>query len=223
MIGVLAVQQPAKFGDHRAGAGGPVPGGQVRDEAVQPAGRTGEPGGQVSGLDEGPFGAALPARRAQPQRLMPFDLPALRAFPRRIFGAAGPGARAAPAGVLPQIPRAPASRAGPLGCRLPGLAPAVPAQGGVAAADGVPALRAGTRAQHAPARVALQDSLLPAPGARRPGGGLGDLAPAQAAVLAADDADRGAAPGAVPLPLPHRPAAGQRGGIDRPRAGAAFG
>ena len=62
VVGVLVVEQAAKFGDHRAGAGRPVSGGQVGDEAVQPARRVGEPGGQVRGLHVGPFGAALPAR-----------------------------------------------------------------------------------------------------------------------------------------------------------------
>jgi len=40
----------------------------------------------------------------------------------------------------------------------------------------------------------LQDPLLPAVRAGRLGGGLGDLPPAQAAVLAADDADRAPQP-----------------------------
>ena len=120
MIRVLVLEQPAKLGDHRAGAGWAVPGGQLRDEPVQPARRRGEPGGQASGLDEGPLRAALPARRAQPQPFMPFDLPALRAFPGRIFGLAGPGAGPAPASIFPQISRAAAPRAGPLGCRPAG-------------------------------------------------------------------------------------------------------
>ena len=154
---------------------------------------------------------------------MPFDLPALRALARRVFRLAGPGARAAPAGVCPQIPRTPAPRAGPLGRRLPGLAQAIPAQGGFLAADRVPALAADARAQHATPGIRLEDPLLPASRAGRLGGGFGYLAPAQAAVLAADDADRGAAARAVPLLLPHLASAGQRGGIDRPRAGVAFG
>lgn len=221
---MLVTEQSAKLGDHRAGPGWPVPGGQVSDEAVQPAWRVGEPGGQVSGLDERPFGTALPARRAQPQSFMPFDLPALRASPGRVFGLAGPGARPAPAGVLPQIPWSAAPRAGPLGCRLPGLAPAVPAQGVLLAADRMPALRADPRAQHAPPGTGLKDPLLPAPGTRHPGRGLGDLPPAQAAVLTADDAHRRAAPGAVPLLLAHRPvlvreAASTGPGPERPSDG----
>ncbi len=206
MIKVPVFEQPAKFCDHRAGSGWPVHGGHVDDEAVQPAGRIGEPGSQVRGADEGPLGAALPACRAQPQCLMPFDLPALHAGPGRVLGLAGPGADAAPAGVLTQIPRTAAPRAGPLGGLLPGLAPTVPAQGGILTADRVAALHTGPRAQHTPAGALLQDPLLAAARARRPGGGLGYLPPAQAAGLAADDADRGTAPGAVPLLLPHRPA-----------------
>ena len=167
VIRVLAAEQPAQFGDHRAGAGRRVPGGQVHDEAIEPAGRVGEPGGQVSGLDERPLGTALPARRAQPQPFMPPDLPALRARPGRILALTGPGAGAAPAGVLPQIPRPAAPRAEPPRRGLPGLAPAVPAQGVLLAADRMPALGTGPRAQHAPPGIGLKDPLLPAPEAQR--------------------------------------------------------
>src|SRR5260370_493730 len=172
---------------------------------------------EAAGRSGGGTAWARPLRR-------PSALPAWRAFSRRAFGLAGPGARAAPAGACPQIPRAPASWAGPPGRGLPGLAPAVPAQGDVPGTDRVPVLGAGARAQHAPARVVLQDTLLPAPGARCPRGGLGDLAPAQAAVLAADDADRCAAAGAVPLLFPPGPALIKRAastgpGPGRPSAG----
>jgi hypothetical protein len=61
--------------------------------------------------------------------------------------------------------------------------------------------RARPRAHHARAGAWLQDAHLPAAEAGRLRGGDGDLAPAQAAVLAADVADLGTASGAVPLPL----------------------
>jgi hypothetical protein len=70
MIRVLVFEEPAECGDHCASAGRPVPGGQVRDEAVQPARGVSQPDGQVGGLDKGPFRAALPAGRhaEQPRR-----------------------------------------------------------------------------------------------------------------------------------------------------------
>ena len=207
----VLVEQPAKGGDQLAGPGRRVGPGQVGDEPVQPVRRAGQPGRQARAGGEGPVRAALEAGRAHPQPRMPPDLPALRAFAGRVFLLAGPGARAAPAGRFPQIPGAAAPRAGPLGCGLPGLAPAVPAQGVLGAADRVPALAAAPGAQDAPAGLVLQDPLLPAARALRLRRGLADVPLAPAAVLAADDPDRGAAAGAVPLLLAHarlRPAAG---------------
>src|SRR6266516_2141269 len=129
MIRVLVGEQAPQGGNHAAGASRAVPRGQ--------------PGGAVRGLDERAIGAALPARRAQPQGLVAFDLPAPGAGPGRVFGLAGPGAGAAPAGILPQIARPPAARAWPLSGALPGPAPAIPAHGGVFPADPASALRAG--------------------------------------------------------------------------------
>ena len=213
---VLA-EQPAKGGDQLAGPGWRVGPGQVGDEPVEPVRRAGQPARQARPGGEGPVRAALEAGRAHPQPRMPSDLPALRAYAGRVFLLAGPGARAAPAGCLPQIPGTAAARAGPLGRGLPGLAPAVPAQGVTGAPDWVPALPAAPGAQHAPAGLFLQDPLLPAARALCFRGGLADLPLTQTAVLAADEPDRHAAPGAVFLLLAHagliRAAAGTGRGL----------
>ena len=147
-----------------------------------------------------------------PQPGMPPTCPHCAQMRGGSFCWAGPGARAAPAGRLPQISGPSATRARLLRRGLRGLAPAVLAwRPRLPRRTGCPHSR--QRREHSTHRPVsgLQDPLLPAARALRLRGGLADLPLAPAAVLAADEPDRGAAPGAVPLLLAHarrlRPAA----------------
>jgi len=87
---------------------------------------------------------------------------------------------------------------------LAGSAPAVPAQGRFPRPDRMPAVHTGPRAGDASAGAVLQDPLLPAARAGRLRGVLDQTPHAQAAELPVQEADRGAAVRAVPLPLTHR-------------------
>jgi len=189
----------------------------VGGESFQPVRRAGQPGRQAGAGDEGPVRSALPAGRAEPERLVPPDLPALGARAGRVLALPRPRADAAPAGVLAQISGPPAPRARLFRRVLLPLAAAGPASDGVPAADRVPALAADPGAQDAPAGFLLQGPVLPAARALRFRRGLADLPLAPAAALAADEPDRGAAPGAVPLLLAHagrlRAAAGTGRGL----------
>ena len=191
MPGAAVSQQPSQAGDHGDSAGWGVAGGGVRGELAQPAGRVGQPGGEVGCRDRGSARVTLVAGTAQAQGIHAAHLaapgaPARRLRPRR---RARMRARAAPACVFAQVAGTAAAGAGTLRGPAAFLLPAGTAQDRVLPAHRTAAGRARPRAPLACPGAGLEDAQLAAFRA----GGLrsvrGDLGPAVAAVLAVPPAD----------------------------------
>ncbi|MEU0480949.1 hypothetical protein ABZ260_17385 [Streptosporangium sp. NPDC006013] len=86
---MVIVQQPSQLADQAAGPGRRVTGGQVGDEVAKPGRWIGQSGDEVLAGDEGSFGAALPAGRAQAVAGMRAKLTACVTDTRRVLHLAG--------------------------------------------------------------------------------------------------------------------------------------